>query len=165
MFSHYGVSLWSPGNINPGLRRKELGFAIFRHTDLYFILQVLQVGPTNLHAQRSALIRLNQVGRFGSCHRLKYPFIIQKSKKQIPENRKRQDMFDKTLDEEMGLADLQRQAKTAVSSSPSHLSSQWEHWDNQQNLPENHYLGKDHPPSFLWFRNYSWVLVSHRLSR
>lgn len=38
--------------------------------------------------------------------------------------------------------------------------SQWEHWDNQNNLPENHYLRKYHPHWFLWFRNYSCALVS-----
>jgi len=51
-----------------GETRKQLGFVILCHIDLYFILQVLPLGPTTLHTHSSAL-RVNKVGRFRSCQR------------------------------------------------------------------------------------------------
>lgn len=47
--------------LKEGKRSKELSFVILCHFGVHFILQVLQLGPTNLHVQSRALIKLNKL--------------------------------------------------------------------------------------------------------
>lgn len=56
-------------------------------------------------------------------------------------------MFDKVSEEEISLVDHEELAKTidATSSMAGSSPFQWEHCNNQNNLPQNHYLRKYHP--------------------